>query len=404
MQKDMAKEEFIPLTMENFNSVFRDKFKEYALTCGRAGRIIIHGVDDVMRVPRRDMREMHMVLIDGQMVERENPEGLRLFSDNVRGDRLYEKYERDYEVLMEGKKKLMFKLLSSADPSVKSAMTTSPGYAAMFDAYDIHGLWRLTEQVCLGTGAISVYTLIARLLQLNQRGSYNDYQKDFKRLVMDLRNQGEAHVVLDKIFNALFILGLDQEQFRDKLAIVYGTRDWPGYEALSAELHTYVESKLRMSELRKDNNEGKITANVAKEQRRDGSEKRMQCWNCGSYDHRRSNCDKPLARCGKCRKEGHLEKFCRYERSFGNSNDGQEPEKRKNVKTEIKAKKNSSFAMKKKGNKMNSKTRLISKVLAHLINADDNDEEEDNEEVEDNDAFGEDSNYVADEAGDDDDA
>ena len=49
LPKELSREEesygLPALTMENFNSVFRERFKEYALTCGSAGKIIVTAVE-----------------------------------------------------------------------------------------------------------------------------------------------------------------------------------------------------------------------------------------------------------------------------------------------------------------------------------------------------------------------
>jgi hypothetical protein len=75
----------------------------------------------------------------------------------------------------------------------------------------------------MGRGAILVYALIVRLLKHVQDGSYTKYEKSFKEMVIDLRAQGNANDVLGLIFNSLFILGLNQEQFKDKLTPIYGS-------------------------------------------------------------------------------------------------------------------------------------------------------------------------------------
>ena len=373
------------LSMENY-SLFREKYKEYALTCGSAGNIIITGIDEVMRIPRRNMRVMHMVPDPnnpGQDIEVENPAGALVYENTARGDSQFERYEKKYEELMNGKKKLMFKLLSKADTTVKSALTTSPGYQQLFDTFDIHGLWNLTEQVCLGRGAISVYAVIVRLLHLRQDGLYNTYEKDFKRMRADLMAQGTAIEVLERIFNALFILGLNQEQFKEKLTAIYGTRNWPNIDALSAELHIFAESTQRMMELRKDNNEGKILAHGVTA---DDTRPRRQCWNCGSYEHQKWKCDKPPKTCTRCGGSGHMEKFCRVSPT-GDMKDMKMASRPVN---QVERAGDSERGGRGRGrgggggrgskpmksNRANSRARLMKKVLAHLITAEEDDEEE----------------------------
>ena len=123
--------------------------------------------------------------------------------------------------------------------------------------------------------------------------------------MLDLSAQGNAAEIVAKIFNTLFIMGLNQEQFKEKLSTIYGANDWPDYQDLSAELHIFAEATERMNELRKDNNEGKISANVVV----NDSNSTRACWNCGSVEHQRSRCPKPSRKCSKCGMLGHMEKF-----------------------------------------------------------------------------------------------
>lgn len=386
MQKELSKEEEFPqLTMENFNSVFRERFKEYALTCGSAGHIIITGKNEVMEKRERYDRPIIPVSDpdDPTIITYQEDLSRYIFEDNGRGDKKFERYEKKYNELMEGKKRLMYKLLSSADVTVKTALTTSPGYQQYFDSYDIHGMWMLTEQVCMGRGAISIYSIIVRLLQLKQQDTYYVYERDFKRTVQDLIAQGSPLEVLNKMINALFILGLDQEQFKEKLTQIYGNRNWPDLATLSAELHVFAEATQRMSNLKKDNNEGKIAAHAIKtEGGKRGAESGKpprQCWNCGSFEHERWGCDKPMRTCGKCGQSGHMEKFCRWQPKKGEEGDKKAAEAA-NKKSDNPKKKGFAKGNGSKGNKVKARTRLLKKVLANIITADDDDEDNDSEE------------------------
>ena len=172
------------------------------------------------------------------------------------------------------------------DKDVKDSLTTSPGYQGFYDRFDVLEIWNLTQQVVLGRGAISVYTLIVRLLKHAQDSSYTNYEKMFKEMVVDLRAQGNAEEVLHMVFNALFILGLNQEQFKDKLTPIFGERVWPDYQDLSAELNTYAEATERMKELKKNNNDGKIKAFGTKSENMDT----RCCWNCKGKSHMSFDC------------------------------------------------------------------------------------------------------------------
>jgi hypothetical protein len=78
---------------------------------------------------------------------------------------------------------------------------TSPGYQNAYDAFDLLTIWRLTEQVVMVRGAISVYTL--KELIIPTRRNFD--------IVLDLRAQGNADKVLEMIMNTMFILGLNQD-------------------------------------------------------------------------------------------------------------------------------------------------------------------------------------------------
>jgi len=140
-------------------------------------------------------------------------------------------------------------------------------------------------------------------------------------MVVDLRAQGNAQQVLEMVFNALFILGLNQEQFKERLTAIYGARAWPAFDVLSGELHLYAESTERMKAIKMENNDGNVSAfavNTAMHQSEEGN---RGCWKCGGTDHIKKDCPKAEAirnhRCSKCGKLGHIEKFCRGEGSDG---------------------------------------------------------------------------------------
>jgi hypothetical protein len=81
------------LVKDNWNSAFKENFREYALTCEEAGEIIITGVDLNLRRPVKDMGRKVQDR-NGQLVEDVNdPE----FEDNERVDKLFERYGKRYK-------------------------------------------------------------------------------------------------------------------------------------------------------------------------------------------------------------------------------------------------------------------------------------------------------------------
>jgi hypothetical protein len=146
--------------------------------------------------------------------------------------------EKIFSKLREKKKKLLSKLPGAMEREVKDKVTSQQEYQNAYVAYNIHVIWNMTEQICVGRGAISVYALITKLLKTTQREGHQKYSKEFKEAVADLRRQGGARqplapgqqpnsdaVILEMIFNTIFILGLNQEQFKEKLTTIYGQQN-----------------------------------------------------------------------------------------------------------------------------------------------------------------------------------
>ena len=190
-------------------------------------------------------------------------------------------------------------------------------------------------------------------------------------MVVDLRAQGNAQDVLDMVFNALFILGLNQEQFKEKLTTVYGRQVWPDFDVLSGELHMYAESTERMKAIQKEHNDGKVSAFALTPALMQAGEPNRGCWTCGGIDHIKRDCPKAGVirdhRCSKCCRQGHLEKFCRGEGSDGRSS---ATGKKSSVKTTTYGKKSVP------SNKSARTQKVLKEALARLITMD-ADEDED---------------------------
>ena len=74
------------------------------------------------------------------------------------------------------------------DKDVKDCLVTSAGYRAAYDAFNMLAIWDVTDQVFVGRGAISVYSLVTRLLKHTRTGTLT--KKDFKDMIVNLRAQG----------------------------------------------------------------------------------------------------------------------------------------------------------------------------------------------------------------------
>ena len=217
-------------TMENWNTEFKEAFKEFCLTQGEAGEIIIRGVNIEMQQP--DFHEMAWVNIPEDQRQEGQPIRVRgearLYPGSSLGYSMFLSEDRRYRNLREGRRRILSTLLTSMVKEVKSRVVTSEGYAAAAGNYDILTVWNLLEQVVQGRGAMSVISLTVRLLRLKQSGGISEYIKEFKEITHDLLAvNANREVILNKLFDTLFLLGCDQEQFKEVLTPWYGERDWP---------------------------------------------------------------------------------------------------------------------------------------------------------------------------------
>jgi hypothetical protein len=64
-------------------------------------------------------------------------------------------------------------------------VTSQPRYANAYVAFNILEIWNMTEQVCVGRGAISVHTLIIKLFRTTHREGYQRFANEFKDTVAD---------------------------------------------------------------------------------------------------------------------------------------------------------------------------------------------------------------------------
>lgn len=280
-EKEESPKDGIPqLTMNNWNSSFKNAFLKYAIAQGEAADILTTG-NDIARVrPNRGD-----------------------YGNSAMGSDRYREDKKDYEDLWEGKKKLMSLLLRKMSTEVTTIVEGHQDYQEAFMTYNLHRMWQITQEVVQGRGAASVYTLVVRLLKMKQTGEYTEYSNKFKEAVADLTAQGTPVQVMPMILNALFVIGLNQTQFKEQLDRIYGTVNWPNYNQLSAELYTFTESQRMVKSITFGDQDGKISANVA-------DTEELICWNCGQPGHTAGQCEKKKASCPTCgRNAGHIGRF-----------------------------------------------------------------------------------------------
>jgi hypothetical protein len=168
--------------MDNWSSVFKEAFKDEALNYGEAGEIIIKEEDIVLPEP------------DFEAKSGAGPNKKRVYEDTEAGRRKFEEDKKRFKNLKEKKKQLMSKLFRCMDRDVRDKVTESPGYQEAYGKFDILKIWQITEQVVIGRGSVSVYTLTTKLLKLEQTSEYTRYAKDFREAVRDLKRQGTEKI------------------------------------------------------------------------------------------------------------------------------------------------------------------------------------------------------------------
>ena len=88
-------------------------------------------------------------------------------------------------------------------------MNTAPGWKEAYAGLNLWKMWKITEEVVLGSGGISAYTLTVKLIKTKQEEDFSSYVKEFNEVVKNLDNQGTPYEILNIIKNTLFILGLN---------------------------------------------------------------------------------------------------------------------------------------------------------------------------------------------------
>jgi hypothetical protein len=118
--------------------------------------------------------------------------------------------------------------------------------------------------------------------------------------------QGDAEELLYRVLVTLFVLSVNQEQFKDRLCTIYSESEWPKLEKLQDMFYIYSENTLKMSDMRKT--DGRINANSTTTTY---AQPISDCENCGSKSHNTKACTSEPNTCFYCGKIGHLQKYCR---------------------------------------------------------------------------------------------
>jgi hypothetical protein len=149
-------------------------------------------------------------------------------------------------------------------------------------------MFQIIRECATGQGEHSPYVYITKLLNHKQQGEdLAAYNKEFKEVVADITRLGQPKDVL-----TLYIAGLNQEQFRDQLQRICGSRKRPNCEELSAELMTYAIAMKGVNDLKKESGGALVMGNQ-------GTVKNEAfCYNCCRKGHRSRTCSQARVTCG----------------------------------------------------------------------------------------------------------
>jgi hypothetical protein len=75
------------------------------------------------------------------------------------------------------------------------------------------------RECATGQGKHSSYVYVTKLINLRQQDEdIAGYTKSFKDLVADIGRLGDEKKQLELIFNALYVVGINQSQFKDQIS------------------------------------------------------------------------------------------------------------------------------------------------------------------------------------------
>ena len=391
-------------TKANWASQFKPNFL-YKLkeSFGEVSNMIARGEDLVLAEPDR-MRMLDVRARDGVIQ-------VRYYADEYHGAEQFRIDRKRFENLQQHKRESTGYLMKHLDQELQIAVTNTQGYDEAFADNNILALYTMAEHAAVGAGAASIYTYLTRLISLNMKApgaaqldKYSKDHREYRQALGSIARQqaaarhavlirgleGEAaraiavpnasEILLQAMFDTLYVLNLNKEQFKDRLREIYSANNWPTFEALSAELKVGAEAEERIKNAKSSQEEeGKVTANYVKKDRK------MLCYNCGKDDHLVLQCKEPKHTCKWCGRR-HLEQFCKEEWKQGASStsasSAEENSERKKLNRNTKKFQAPSKPNKKEIRKPKRLSRALLSALVSELGFDEEEEEDDVEEAE----------------------
>lgn len=154
-------------------------------------------------------------------------------------------------------------LMGMVDDELSDKLRADEEFDRIYKAQDLIELWKLVEKHGLGQTKNSGCLQISKLLHMEQgKGQFIKYMKEYKDGVAAILAQwkGKESELLTMIFDTKFLLGVDQEQFKDQLSAIYSLEKWPTLNESSAQLARVVTTKANLESMRKEETDVQVSA------------------------------------------------------------------------------------------------------------------------------------------------
>ena len=252
----------VTLTRENFIA-WKQWIGIYALRFGSAGRALVTKEKPEFVDPKFDG-----ITRMGKRIYAEDELGHKEYREDLQ---LMRKQRHEYE---DKSQALVSTMLLSISEDIIQDCRSHADWETSFLTLDMMKLYEIIVFTVTAQGHTSIYVDLTKLLKLQQGSSHGKitfavYVNSFRELVNNLtQKQKDAATLLKMIWNAIFVLGLDNDEYDTQLTEIYAKEEWPDYETLAKQLNQYTKTTREINDLRKDNPEGVVKANSALMRRR----------------------------------------------------------------------------------------------------------------------------------------
>ena len=305
------------------------KFKAYiwlkAAFFGTAGRSLIQNkLPDFETLPppsnyttprpARDARESEGASMGGGISRKEFMEKMEEVMDKDVYSMEVSKLREDY---FAKKQALCGFLMLHISEYMRDLIIAHDDYEQAYSDFNLLKLWEIIVFKSTGLGSSSISVDLSKLVKLKQGDNgLERYINSSRELTSNLmKKEPDSMKLLNYMFDALFITGLNEHEFSSELNKIYAKSIWPDRNELAAELIVKKVNTDAIIAIRKrDNEESLVAANKVKIAVHKGKSRRA-CFNCGETEEHSlvRDCPYELVKCRSCGERGHLQRFCKIQ-------------------------------------------------------------------------------------------